>query len=248
MNATKTNKPRKPKSPAVPSWDLKAAFEDTKKLYNTYTHSTFSKSEYASVLKISATSGPTSARIFTMKEYGLIEGTNDSFRVSQRFMDMKDEPQTSAVFKRGAMDAIRGSAIFAGLLDEWKTKLPPRDAVAKRLEQKMQFNPDRAKEVAAVLEESLRFAGVLDQSGNILPIRDEPNAGGAGERHDGDRHDDNSDGHHRDEVDLGDVNNASHLRTEIPLGDGRRVVVSYPNDLTEKEATKVGNVLAAIVS
>ena len=248
MNATKPTKPRKPRSPAVPSWDLNGAFADTKKLYDTYTHATFSKSEYASVLKISATSGPTSARIFTMKEYGLIEGTNDSFKISQRFMDMKDEPQTSAVFKRAALEAIRGSQIFADLLNEWKTKLPPRDAVAKRLEQKMQFNPVRAKEVAAVLEESLRFAGVLDQSGNILPVRDDPNAGGPAERHDGDRHDDDSDGHHDDDVDLGDEKIAAHLRTEIPLGDGRRVVVSYPNDLNEKEATKVGNVLAAIVS
>jgi hypothetical protein len=87
------------------------------------------------VLKISATSGPTQSSIFTLKEYGLIEGTNDSFKVSQRFMDMKDEPQTSAAFKRNALDAIRGSATFTELLNEWKTKLPPREAVANRLEQ-----------------------------------------------------------------------------------------------------------------
>lgn len=244
MNATKQTRPRKPRSPAVPSWDLKDAFEDTKKLYNTYTHGTFSKSEFASVLKISATSGPTQARIFTLKEYGLIEGTNDSFKVSQRFMDMKDEPQTSAVFKRNALQAIRGSAIFAELLNEWKTKLPPREAVANRLEQQKKFNPDRAKEIAAVLEDSLRFAGVLDQSGNILPVRDDPNAGDERDDQRSDRDDDR----HDDDADVHDVKTAAHLRTEIPLGDGRSVVVSYPNDLSDKEATKVGKVLAAIVS
>jgi hypothetical protein len=243
MNATKQTKRRKPRSPAVPSWDLKDAFEDTKKLYDTYTHGTFSKSEFASVLKISATSGPTQARIFTLKEYGLVEGTNDSFKVSQRFMDMKDEPQASAAFKRNALQAIRGSAIFTELLDEWKTKLPPREAVANRLEQQKKFNPDRAKEIAEVLEDSLRFAGVLDQSGNILPVRDDPNAG---DERDDQRRD--NDDRHDDDVDLDDMEIAAHLRTEIPLGDGRRVVVSYPNDLSDKEATKVGKVLAAIVS
>jgi hypothetical protein len=244
MSATKQTKPRKPRSPAVPSWGLKDAFEDTKKLYDTYTHGTFSKSEFASVLKISATSGPTQARIFTLKEYGLVEGTNDSFKVSQRFMEMKDEPPTSAIFRRNALQAIRGSAIFTELLNEWKTKLPPREAVANRLEQQKRFNPDRAKEIAAVLEDSLRFAGVLDQSGNILPVRDDPNAGG--ERDDQRRS--NEDELRDDDVDLDDMKVLAHLRTEIPLGDGRRVIVSYPNDLSNKEAAKVGKVLAAIVS
>lgn len=243
MSETKQTKPRKPRSPAVPSWALKDAFEDTKKLYDTYTHGTFSKSEFASVLKISATSGPTQARIFTLKEYGLVEGTNDSFKVSKRFMDMKDEPQSSAAFKRNALEAIRGSAIFTELLNEWKTKLPPREAVANRLEQQKKFNPDRAKEIAAVLADSLHFAGVLDQSGNILPVRDDPNGG---DERDDQRRGNDAGGH--DDVDLDDLKIAAHLRTEIPLGDGRRVVVSYPNDLSDEEAAKVGKVLAAIVS
>jgi hypothetical protein len=246
MSATKQTKPRKPRSPAVPSWDLKDAFEDTKKLYNTYTHGTFSKSEFASVLKISATSGPTQARIFTLKEYGLIEGTNDSFKVSQRFMDMKDEPQTSAAFKRNAVQAIRGSAIFTELLNEWTTRLPPRNAVANRLEQQKKFNPARAKEIAAVLEDSLRFAGVLDPSGNILPVRDDASVDDRGTQDDTTR--DNNEDRHDDGVDLDDVKIVAHLRTEIPLGDGRRVVVSYPTDLSDSEAAKVGKVLAAIVS
>jgi hypothetical protein len=237
---TNAPKPRKPKSPAVPSRDLKAAFEDTKKLYNTYTHGTFSKSELASALGVSATSGPFAGRFFSLKEYGLIEGSGDSLRVSGRFITMKDEPPTSAAFKRGALEAIKGSTIFAELLSEWKTKLPPREAVATRLEQQKKFNPDRAKEVASVLEESLRFAGVLDPSNNILPVRDDRGGGLEDEHRDHERDDEHDD--------LGGDGAAGvHLRTEIPVGAGRRVVVSYPPDLTGEEATKVGKVLAALV-
>jgi hypothetical protein len=239
MNASK---PRRPRSPAVPSRNLEDAFADTKRLYNTYTHGTFSKSELASALGVSATSGPFAGRFFSLKEYGLVDGANDSFRVSQRFIGMKDEPTTGATFKRSALDAIRSSAIFAELLSDWKTKLPPREAVATRLEQQKKFNPDRAKEIAAVLEESLRFAGVLDASNNILPIRDDGDAGGG----DIARDDDPDDDGRRDDVEHG--KHGAHLRTDVPVGDGRRVIVSYPNDLTEQEAQKVGNVLKAIVA
>ena len=242
MNASK---PRWPRSPAVPSRTLKDVFEDAKKVYNTYTHGTFSKSELASALGVSATSGPFAGRFFSIKEFGLVEGNNDAFKVSQRFRDMKDAASGSAAFKRAALAAIKGSSIFSELLNEWKTKLPPRDAVAVRLEQQKKFNPDRAKEIAIVLEESLRFAGILDASNNLLPIREDAN-GGVGDAH-------NDDAEH--EVDGasvdGDATDATKtttpLRTEIPLGDGRRVVVSYPTDLNSQEAAKVGNVLKAIV-
>lgn len=237
------SKPRRPRSPAVPSRSLDDAFADTKRLYNTYTHGTFSKSELASALGVSATSGPFAGRFFSLKEYGLVDGANDSFRVSQRFLGMKDEATTSATFKRSALDAIKSSGIFAELLGDWKTKLPPREAVATRLEQQKKFNPDRAKEIAAVLEESLRFAGVLDANNNILPIRDDADAGGGGN----DRRDDDLDDYGRRD-DVGNGKLGAHLRTDIPLGDGRRVIVSYPNDLTEQEAQKVGNVLKAIVA
>ena len=244
MNSTKA---RKPKSPPVPSRTLKDAFDDVKKLYNTYTHGSFSKAEVASTLGVSASSGPFAARFFTLREYGLIEGSGDSYKVSPLFMDMNGGSTESATFKRRALEALKRSEVFNELLSEWKTKLPPRDAVANRLEQQKRFNPDRAKAASNVLEQSLRYAGILDSNNNILPIRDEADGGGeadqggTGETSDGDAASRASDGG-------SDRGSGAALRTEIPLGDGRRVVVSYPTDLTEQEAQKVGNVLKAIVA
>jgi hypothetical protein len=97
---------------------------------------------------------------------------------------------------------------------------------------------------ARVLEESLRFAGVLDSSRNILPVRDggSPPGGGtdAGREEPGgeDTPDDRGNG----------GGDASTLRVEVPVGEDRKVVVHYPRDLAADEAKKVGNVLAAIVS
>jgi hypothetical protein len=231
---------RKSKSPPIPSRTLKDAVEDVKKLYKTYTHGSFSKAELASTLGVSATSGPFAGKYFTLREYGLLEGTGDNLKVSKSFIDINRAQSGSPAFKHAALEAIKRSDVFTELLTEWKTKLPPKEAVANRLEHQKRFNPNRARAAATVLEESLRFAGVLDVSNNILPIREGP-AGAERDRLDlggAERH---------EEEGLDDGGERPSLRTEIPLGDGRRVVVSYPSDLTGQEAAKVGNVLKAIV-
>jgi hypothetical protein len=85
---------------------------------------------------------------------------------------------------------------------------------------------------------------VLDSSNNILPVRDAGDP--AADEHDHElnnrrsrngRHDD-----HREDT-LG----PDTLSVEIPVAEERTVVIRYPHDLSAEEATKVGNVLAAIV-
>jgi hypothetical protein len=232
-----TTRARKPKSPPVPSRNLRESLDDVRRIYDTYSHGTFSKAEIASTLGLSATSGPFAGRFYTLREYGLIEGSGDSFKVTQAFRDMNGKPPDSAAFKKRALEAIKRSKIFGELLSEWKTKLPPQEAVAKRLEDQKQFNADRAKAIAKVLEESLRQAGVLDANNNILPIRGADGAEEAFAPADEDET--------LDEVDHADQPNV--LKTEIPVGEGRRVVVGYPSDLSKAEAEKVGRVLVAIV-
>ncbi|MGH7541992.1 MAG: hypothetical protein ACRELC_13440 [Gemmatimonadota bacterium] len=90
-----------------------------------------------------------------------------------------------------------------------------------------------------MLEKSLRYAGVLDGSNNILPIRDMPGADG-----------DQPDGHDRD-GDNGPTDEkvtSNTLGVDIPVGEGRKVIVRHPQDLSAEEAKKVGAVLAAIVA
>ncbi|MEX2553469.1 MAG: hypothetical protein WD627_10780 [Actinomycetota bacterium] len=239
-------KSRKPRSPAAPSRTLNDALADVRKLYDTYTHSSFSRAEIASALGVSASSGPFSQRLYTHREFGLIEGTGDGYKVSQAFLEMNNSDPQNPQFKRRALEAIKRSPVFKELLDEWKVKLPPQEAVAKRLEQQKLFNPDRAKAIANTLEQSLRQAGVLDSSNNILPIRhDEERSAHV------DHSKDNVNGR-RAEGTVGDdarfsAGKGNSLKTEIPIGDGRQVVVSYPTDLTTEEAQKVGNVLRALV-
>jgi hypothetical protein len=93
-------------------------------------------------------------------------------------MTLNSADKNESKFKQAALDAIRKSDIFRELLDHFKSKLPSLDGVATRLENQKRFNAERAKLVATVLEKSLHYAGLLDGSNNILPIRDTPGANG----------------------------------------------------------------------
>ena len=233
--STKSNKP---KSPPTPSRALGDCVLDVTKLYAEYSHGKFQKAEIASQLGLSAGSGPFAARLFTLKEYGLLDQAGSDYSVSDSFMVLNSTDHGHAKFKSTALAAIRKSDVFQELLDEFKSKLPSTEGVATRLENQKRFNADRAKVAAGVLEKSLRYAGVLDNANNILPVRDTSGAAlGDGDQPADQGHDEDQDGK------LADT-----LGVEIPVGDGRKVIVRYPHDLSAEEAQKVGAVLAAIVA
>jgi hypothetical protein len=177
-----------------------------------------------------------------LREFGVVEGSTTSFKVSDNFKKMNSSEHGSAEFKAAAMTAIKKSTTFRDLPVEFPSKLPSQDIVAARLENQKKFNPDRAKQTAKVLEDSLRYAGVLDSNNNILPIRDDPNGGNGSQREE--RTDEND--FREDPED--ETTTTPTLSVEIPVGTDRKVAIRYPRDLTPEEAKKVGNVLGAIVS
>lgn len=242
-----TTKTRKPRSPSVPSRTLEDCLDDVSKLYREYSHAKFTKSEIGSVLGVSAASGPFAQRLFSIKEFGLLDESSGTYTVSDTFMTLNSADHGDARFKQTALDAIRRSEIFREVVDSGSGKLPSLSAVAHRLETQKRFNAERATKAANVLEKSMRFAGVLDHSNNILPVRDIGGGGAAVDEHqpgqaldddrlNGRRH------NHRDKSLDPDT-----LSVEIPVGEDRQVAIRYPRDLSPDQAKKVGNVLSAIV-
>lgn len=230
MNAKKKGSP---KSPRAPSFSLDVSFSDAQRVYDKYGHGVVSTPEVAAALGMSAKSSSLRRRIFTLKEFGLLDSADSDFKVSPLFLEMKSAVPNSPQFKGHAVTAIEGSSLFAELLREFNGKLPPRDAVAVRLETQRRFSADRAREVADTLERSLRFAGVLDAGGNILPVREEPLDETHPER--------------QAPADQQGVT-AQGLKVEIALDSGRTVTVFYPADLTSDDAAKISKVVSALIS
>jgi hypothetical protein len=239
----KNGRVAKPASPPAPSRTFQGAVEDVQKVYAQFSHGTFTQADIASVLGVSATSGPFRQRLFSLKSFGLLEAVGASYKVSDLFLTLRSAPADTAEFKGNALEAIRRPQLFRDLLDDFKSKLPARHIVAQRLETQKKFNPDRAKEAARILEDSLRFVGLLDANNNLVSFAARQNApdsesaqesaGAPGMGGGGTGTVDRTDG--------------AYLTIEIPVRDGMRVTVLYPPDLTSHEATKVGRVLAAIV-
>jgi hypothetical protein len=230
---------KKPRSPATPSFSLKEAVEKAKTVYGKLSHAKFSQAELASALGLSSSSGHFSQQVFTLTEFGLVERSGDSYEISKTFHILDDTKRESAEFKTAAMAAIRGSAVFADLIKDFSTKIPSKDVVAQRLEKQRGFNADRAKAVAVVFQASLEFAGVVDASNNLLPIREQAARDGSS--------DVNPAAATSDTEEHALAPPRGLRKTEVPLLDGRVAVVHYPHDLSATEATKIGNVLAALV-
>jgi hypothetical protein len=222
-----------PRSPRAPSRSLEVALSDARKVYDEYGHGAASKPEIAKALGTSAKSSSFRQHLFTVKEFGLLDSDGSDFEVCQLFLRMKSSTPDSAEFKSYAMMAIEHSPLLAQLLMEFKGKLPSRESVATRLETQRRFGADRAREVADVLEGSLRFAGVVGTDGNILPVREVE-----------------VDDAPPETQDLGDQQGvtAQGLKAEVPLELGRTVTVFYPADMTSDEAAKISNVVKALVS
>ncbi len=133
-----STKPRKPRSPATPSRALDDAIADVKRIYDEHSHANLERSEIASVLKVSATSGPFGGRLFSLKEYGLLDQNGDSYKVSDTFLILNTDDK-DAKFKRTALAAIRRSATFQEILDAYPSKLPSVSSITHRLETQKHF-------------------------------------------------------------------------------------------------------------
>jgi hypothetical protein len=246
-----STKSSKPKSPPTPSRSLGDCVADVRKLYQEYSHGNFAKSEIASNLGLSATSGPFAARLFTLKAFGLLTQNGDSYSISETFITLNSTAAADSKFKSAALSAVRQSATFRELLDEFGAKLPSVESVAGRLETQKRFNADRAKSAAGTLEKSLQYAGVLDSSNNILPVRDDAGRGAESQHRqeeDEQQRQDPPGGYSNDRDDHHDEMRTGMLSLEIPVREDRTVLVRYPQDLSVAEAKKVGNVLNAVVA
>src|SRR5438552_1469833 len=100
-------KPRKPKSPPVPSKNLEGCVADVQKLYAEYSHGNFSRAELASALGVSASSGPFAARLSSLRQFGLIEPNGTGYKVSEDFMVMNSNARDSTPLKAAALRVIK---------------------------------------------------------------------------------------------------------------------------------------------
>lgn len=235
--AAPSGKRKKPNSPKAPGTSLRTAIAETTKLYTRYSHGSFSRGEMASALGMSGGSGAFMGKAATLKEYGLVEESGGQSKVSDLFKGLKSAPAGSAELKRNALQAVTRPTVFSGLLQQFPAKVPDETALALRLETAGGFNHDRALAVATAFRSSLLDYGLIDASGNVLPVRDDGGRMAEGRSED-------EGGESADNAVV--LPSAPGLfRVEVPLGPGRRALLALPEDISEADTKRICAVLAA---
>jgi hypothetical protein len=237
--ATSGHRKKKPNSPKAPGTSLRSAVAEASKIYQRYSHGSFSRSEMASALAMSSNSGAFLGKAATLREYGLINEGGGSAQVSDLFKAIYQAPAGSAELKRHASQAVNTPAVFARLLQQFNTRVPDEAALALRLETQERFNRDRALSVASALRTSLNEYGLIDANGNLLPVRDELLTD--------DSWDERADDHEQgDEADA--KTGRGKQRLEVSLREGRNAVLIVPNDLTTADTRKIAALLNALAA
>jgi hypothetical protein len=209
------------------------------RIYDRYSHGSFSRGEAASAVGMSASGGAFAGKLGALKDYGLVDEAPDGLRISSAFMQLRANPASSVEGRRAALAAIRRSAVFSRLLDQFAVRVPDVAAIALRLETQDRFNKDRANVVADAFRKSLSDYGLIDAGGSVLTIRDDPRSESEERRPD----DDPEDAAGQARADGA----TSRVRVEVPLGPGRRALLFIPDDLTASDLRRLKGVLAAYV-
>lgn len=240
-----TGKKRKPNSPKAPGLTLRAALAEVARVYDRYSHATFTRGEMANALNMSSGSGAFWGKSATLSMYGLIEDVNGTMKVSSLFKAIHQAPEGSPEARRNAFAAIGRPAVFASLLKQFGHRIPDESAIALRLEMHGGFNRDRAQEVAQAFRSSLSDFGLIDPSGNLLPVRDDGSSADA-------REDDEEDDDGQADVGATASPKAPTMptgpgmsRVEVPLANGRKAIIAMPDDVTEADTRKICAILTA---
>lgn len=230
------------KSPSCPSRSLADCFDEGMKLYDAYPNASFDQAQIASVFGLSVTSGFFKGLLSDIKQYGLIEksGANE-FVVSSALKEYSIADNAEKRTIRYEL-AVRPK-VFSQILDNQGNHLPAEATLVGVLIARFGFNKARASKVGKALRSSLEWAEAIDAKGNVIrPSVDNEDSPDNTAIPEGsiEKNDETS------PIQLDPIVKKHDLISEVPIGDGRKVRIEYPDDLTEKEANKVGLVLKAL--
>jgi hypothetical protein len=239
--AAPATKKKKPNSPKAPGMSLRAAMSEAQKVYQQYSHANFSRGELANALGMSSGSGAFWGKSATLIMYGLIEDVGGNMKVSPLFKAIYQASEGSPEMRRNALAAVGKPAVFANLLKQFGTRILDEAAIALRLEMQGGFNRDRAQEVASAFRSSLSDYGLIDGSGNLLPVRETPAPVVAAD--DGD--DEMAEAAAPSSKAASVPSGPGSFRVEVPLANGRKAILALPEDITEADTNKISAVLKA---
>jgi hypothetical protein len=160
------------RSPSYPAFDLKAAIEKTKLVYDSEKRSATTPDVIASHFGYSQANGPGGRAVSALRQFGLIEESSGKYRVSDTGYTLVHYDVDSAEWKAAASKAARNPVLFKELLEAYPNGLPS-DATLKNELLRREFNPGVVAEVISVFRDTLALASGGDVAYNET-VQEEP--------------------------------------------------------------------------
>ncbi len=89
-----------------------------------------------------------------LRQYGLLEGSNDGMKLSGRALTILLEPETHPDYAEALHEALQAPALFQDIVQEYATDLPSDPALISYLVRKQNFGEAAARTLIAAFRES----------------------------------------------------------------------------------------------
>jgi hypothetical protein len=149
------------RSPSYPFFNLEAAVDKIRRVYENERRSATTPSVIAQCLGYRHTDGPGGRTISCLRQYGLLEQVADNWKVSDAAFNILHLPDDDSERTRLLKAAATKPALYRQLREDYPEALPS-DATLKANLVRREFNPDVLDWVVGEFRATMEFAKVYD--------------------------------------------------------------------------------------
>jgi hypothetical protein len=146
------------RGPGYPSLGLKEAIERARKLYQQDGSAQTSPEVAVKAWGYGGLNGASLRVLAALRQYGLIEGTGDSVKLTQRALAILLEPADSPERGKAVVEAAKAPDIYTTILAEYKDELPSDAALVSYLVRKQGFQEKAAQNLVEAFRETVGLA------------------------------------------------------------------------------------------
>jgi hypothetical protein len=138
--------------PALPLGD---AIERARELYKQEGKARAPATVIVSAWGYNSLNGASLRQLSAVRQYGLLEGTNEGSRLSDRALALILEPEDSPSYAQALTEALSTPALFQDIMEEYGNDLPSDPALISYLVRKQNFNESAARTLIQSFRDSV---------------------------------------------------------------------------------------------
>ena len=166
--------PTKARSRNYPSLSLGEALQRARELYKKEGRARVPAAVLVSAWGYNSLNGASLRVLSALRQYGLLEGSNEESRLSSRALTLILEPEESPDYNEALHEALAAPALFQEIIQEYGEDVPSDGALVSYLVRKQNFSESGARILIESFRESVDL--VRSRAASYTPAKVEVNA------------------------------------------------------------------------